>query len=189
MTFRDDQRRRGEQKDARHAQRAAVEGARGKVIDILKHKRSTAERIALDRVSRHREWVDAFYLRISIGRPRGFVAWLINLPWLLMPVGVALIWITFSNRLFGGQNSTDARSRSDHKFVRGAESGPLRMGPPDETCAVCQCDPRNTVHQPICANCGDRFDDKERPCPRPSPGTPYVNCGRGGHMFTFTRKG
>lgn len=33
-----------------------------------------------------------------------------------------------------------------HAFVRGAESGPYRMGPPDETCARCQCDPRNAVH-------------------------------------------
>jgi hypothetical protein len=34
-----------------------------------------------------------------------------------------------------------------------------------------------------CRNCGDRTDAPERPCPDPSPGIPYVDCGRGGHFF------
>ncbi len=35
----------------------------------------------------------------------------------------------------------------------------------------------------ICHNCGDHFDAPERECPEPSPGIPYVDCGRGGHYF------
>lgn len=35
----------------------------------------------------------------------------------------------------------------------------------------------------VCTNCGDRFDGPERDCPNPSPGEPYKDCGRGGHMF------
>ena len=35
----------------------------------------------------------------------------------------------------------------NHAFVRGPDSGPLRQGPPEETCAVCQCDPRNAIHR------------------------------------------
>ena len=46
-----------------------------------------------------------------------------------------------------------------------------------------------------CRNCGDPFDaDAEnaalrqpsgawRPCPKPSPGRPMVDCGVGGHMY------
>lgn len=34
-----------------------------------------------------------------------------------------------------------------------------------------------------CRNCGDAFEWPERPCPKPSPGVPYVDCGRGGHVF------
>jgi hypothetical protein len=33
-----------------------------------------------------------------------------------------------------------------HAFVRGPEDGPRRRGPPDQTCALCQCDPRNKLH-------------------------------------------
>jgi hypothetical protein len=33
-----------------------------------------------------------------------------------------------------------------HAFVRGAAIGPCRLGPPDETCMVCQRDPRNDMH-------------------------------------------
>ncbi|HMG12582.1 MAG TPA: hypothetical protein VK571_05385 [Gemmatimonadaceae bacterium] len=36
----------------------------------------------------------------------------------------------------------------------------------------------------FCLNCGDRFGAPERDCQNPSPGKPYVDCGRGGHMFT-----
>lgn len=35
----------------------------------------------------------------------------------------------------------------------------------------------------VCRNCGDRFDGPVRDCPNPSPGKPYVDCGRGGHWF------
>lgn len=46
-----------------------------------------------------------------------------------------------------------------------------------------------------CRNCGDPFDlaaensvrqpsGSWRPCPSPSPGTPMVHCGVGGHMYT-----
>ncbi len=41
---------------------------------------------------------------------------------------------------------SEAKAHAPHPFIRGAESGPERLGPPDETCAVCQCDPRNTIH-------------------------------------------
>lgn len=34
-----------------------------------------------------------------------------------------------------------------------------------------------------CRNCGDSFTAPERDCPKPSPGRPYQECGRGGHMF------
>jgi len=46
-----------------------------------------------------------------------------------------------------------------------------------------------------CRNCGDPFDaDAQnaamraphgawRPCPKPSPGVPLVDCGIGGHMY------
>lgn len=34
-----------------------------------------------------------------------------------------------------------------------------------------------------CRNCGVSFDAPEAPCPRPSPGRPLVDCGRGGHWF------
>jgi len=37
--------------------------------------------------------------------------------------------------------------------------------------------------QLVCSNCGDTADGPERDCPKPSPGRPYVDCGRGGHMF------
>lgn len=37
---------------------------------------------------------------------------------------------------------------------------------------------------PKCSTCGDSIDDPERECPSPSNGKPYVDCGRGGHMFT-----
>lgn len=43
--------------------------------------------------------------------------------------------------------------------------------------------PRGLMAADLCENCGDAFDAPERPCPRPSPGIPYVHCGRGGHMF------
>lgn len=36
---------------------------------------------------------------------------------------------------------------------------------------------------PWCDRCGDAFDGPERDCPRPAPGRPYNECGRGGHMF------
>lgn len=39
---------------------------------------------------------------------------------------------------------------------------------------------------PWCERCGDAFDGPERPCPHPHPGEPYVDCGRGGHMFRLT---
>jgi hypothetical protein len=35
----------------------------------------------------------------------------------------------------------------------------------------------------ICRNCGDLFTAPKRPCPKPSPGRPLYECGRGGHMF------
>lgn len=35
---------------------------------------------------------------------------------------------------------------------------------------------------PKCRNCGDSFDGPERPCPTPT-GKPYVDSGRGGHIF------
>lgn len=49
-----------------------------------------------------------------------------------------------------------------------------------------------------CKNCGDPFDRAAedaavcrgaaptgwRPCPKPSPGRPLVDCGVGGHMYT-----
>jgi hypothetical protein len=35
-----------------------------------------------------------------------------------------------------------------HRFVRGVD-GPGRPGPPDETCGICQLDPRNEVHQVV----------------------------------------
>lgn len=40
-----------------------------------------------------------------------------------------------------------------------------------------------TLLRPWCENCGDAFDGPERDCPHPSPGRPYKECGRGGHMF------
>lgn len=46
-----------------------------------------------------------------------------------------------------------------------SDHGPVRLAPPQ------------------CSNCGDPFDGPERDCPNPSPGRPYVDCGRGGHMF------
>ncbi len=36
---------------------------------------------------------------------------------------------------------------------------------------------------PWCSRCGDAFEGPERPCPNPASGRPYVDCGRGGHMF------
>lgn len=36
---------------------------------------------------------------------------------------------------------------ANHDFLRGAESGPYRYGPPEETCAICGTDPRNSVHE------------------------------------------
>ena len=45
-----------------------------------------------------------------------------------------------------GQAVREIREQEHHRFVRGAESGPKRIGPPDETCRICLCDPRNTVH-------------------------------------------
>lgn len=36
---------------------------------------------------------------------------------------------------------------------------------------------------PWCSRCGDAFDGPERDCPNPAPGRPYVDCGRGGHIF------
>jgi thymidylate synthase (FAD) len=33
-----------------------------------------------------------------------------------------------------------------------------------------------------CRNCGDPFDGPERPCPKPT-GRPFVDSGRGGHVF------
>ena len=36
---------------------------------------------------------------------------------------------------------------------------------------------------PKCKTCGDTFDAPERDCPNPAPGTPLVDCGRGGHTF------
>lgn len=43
---------------------------------------------------------------------------------------------------------------------------------------------RELVEVEACENCGDLFDAPERTCPNPSPGKPYVHCGRGGHMFS-----
>lgn len=37
---------------------------------------------------------------------------------------------------------------------------------------------------PWCVRCGDAFEAPERDCPNPAPGRPYVDCGRGGHMFS-----
>jgi len=36
---------------------------------------------------------------------------------------------------------------------------------------------------PKCRACGDAFDGPERDCPDHIVGRPYVDCGRGGHMF------
>lgn len=36
---------------------------------------------------------------------------------------------------------------------------------------------------PWCSKCGQAFDAPSLPCPTPHPGTPYIDCGRGGHMF------
>jgi hypothetical protein len=36
---------------------------------------------------------------------------------------------------------------------------------------------------PWCSVCGDAFEGPERDCPNPKSGWPYVDCGRGGHMF------
>ena len=36
---------------------------------------------------------------------------------------------------------------------------------------------------PWCSRCGDAFDGPVRDCPMPAPGRPFVDCGRGGHMF------
>jgi len=95
-----------------------IASARGEVIDILKHKRAREHERALERARRHSErarrragWVNAFSMRITITRPRGFRAWLIMLPWYIMPVGVALVWMWACNRLFG-----DGR----HSFASGA---------------------------------------------------------------------
>lgn len=44
-------------------------------------------------------------------------------------------------------------------------------------------DRRPILVGPWCERCGDAFDAPERPCPRPAPGRPYYECGRGGHMF------
>jgi hypothetical protein len=41
---------------------------------------------------------------------------------------------------------------------------------------------------PWCDRCGDAFDGPERQCPKPAPGRPYVDCGRGGHMFGMERE-
>lgn len=37
----------------------------------------------------------------------------------------------------------------------------------------------------FCRNCAALFDstDGNTPCPTPSPGKPYVDCGKGGHWF------
>lgn len=37
---------------------------------------------------------------------------------------------------------------------------------------------------PWCVRCGDALGAPERDCPNPAPGQPYVDCGRGGHMFS-----
>ncbi len=47
---------------------------------------------------------------------------------------------------------------------------------------------RLPVQGPWCYRCGDAFFDPERPCPNPKLGKPYVDCGRGGHMFTLTER-
>lgn len=49
-------------------------------------------------------------------------------------------------------------------------------------------DRRPILLSPWCTNCGDAFDGPERPCPCPSPGEPYKDCGRGGHMFRLDRE-
>ena len=36
---------------------------------------------------------------------------------------------------------------------------------------------------PRCSRCGDAFDGPVRDCPKPAPGRPFVDCGRGGHML------
>jgi len=41
----------------------------------------------------------------------------------------------------------------------------------------------------VCSNCGDAFDGPERDCPKPAPGRPFVDCGRGGHMFNVAATG
>lgn len=41
---------------------------------------------------------------------------------------------------------------------------------------------------PWCDRCGDAFDGPERDCPTPAPGRPYVDCGRGGHMFRLEER-
>jgi hypothetical protein len=51
-----------------------------------------------------------------------------------------------------------------------------------------------------CRNCGDPFSEacdnlrfrgavgpRWRPCPKPSPGRPLVDCGIGGHMYTLSQ--
>lgn len=47
-------------------------------------------------------------------------------------------------------------------------------------------DRRPVLLGPWCERCGDAFDGPERACPRPAPGRPYVDSGRGGHMFGLT---
>jgi len=51
---------------------------------------------------------------------------------------------------------------------------------------------RKTDVKPVtfCRNCGDRFDAKERPCPRPAaPLDRWLkDCGRGGHIFNVIVK-
>lgn len=66
---------------------------------------------------------------------------------------------------------------------------PLNHDPDDEDRSV----------DSYCVNCGDPFDEAAenvairvviagwRPCPKPSPGTPLVHCGVGGHMYTDRR--
>lgn len=44
----------------------------------------------------------------------------------------------------------DQAARIPHAFVPGP-SGPGRRGPPDETCEICRCDPRNVIHRQACS--------------------------------------
>jgi hypothetical protein len=69
---------------------------------------------------------------------------------------------------------------SPAKMPEGVELQPVVVRARPEPAAVEFAAPPSSA---VCRNCGDRFDGPERDCPNPSPGKPYVDCGRGGHWF------